>query len=107
MTYLKQPHIHIEKIDREDINPETRWRSISAACHFSTQLNLVARAEVSEYLGTFIKKNDFKGLAVLSNTNMSSWNLTLMQGFTNNVIKNVIIVVLPFFIHTTFFIFFW
>lgn len=70
------------------------------------QLNLVAQAEVIEYLDTFIKKNDFKGLAVLSNTNMSSLNLTLMQGFTNNVIKNVIIVVLPFIIHTSFFIFF-
>lgn len=52
-----------------------------------------------EYLETFIKNNS-KGLAALSKTNMSSWNLTLMQGFTNNVIKNVIIVVLPYIIHT-------
>lgn len=60
----------------------------------------MVRAEVTEYLETFIR-NDSKGLAALSKTNMSSWNLTLMQGFTNNVIKNVIIVVLPYIILTT------
>lgn len=54
----------------------------------------MVRAEAIEYLETFIR-NDSKGLAALSKTNVSSWNLTLMQGFTNNVIKNVIIVVLP------------
>lgn len=51
----------------------------------------MVQAEVIEYLDAFIR-NDSKGLAVLLKTNMSSRNLTLMQGFTNNAIKNVIIV---------------
>lgn len=65
MTYLKQPHIHLMKIDREDIILKLVGVLYRCCLSFSTQLDLVVRAEVIEYLETFIK-NDSKGLAVLS-----------------------------------------
>lgn len=106
MTYLKQPHIHFMKIDREDV-----IMKLVGVLPVLLVIFLPARSTGTSWSDGIPGNVYWKWLqsfAVLSkNKNMSSWNLTLMQGFTNNVIKNVIIVSFALHYSCNLFIFFW
>lgn len=76
--------IHFIKIDREYII----LKHVAILPVLLVISYAVKSSGASDWIpGNIYLRNGCKGLVVPSKTNMSSWNLTLMQGFTNNVIK--------------------